>query len=88
MGILLYAAKNALRAKTEHQKHRYLRAAMDRLAARGWDRQDKIQYEINYAVESTGQSVKVPDQLKLSLYYYVVAYDPATKIIKSFELSL
>jgi predicted transposase/invertase (TIGR01784 family) len=41
IGILLYAAKNALRAKAEHQKYRYLRIAMDRLAERGWDRKDK-----------------------------------------------
>jgi predicted transposase YdaD len=41
MGILLYAAKNAMRAKAEHRKYRYLRIAMDHLAERGWDRNDK-----------------------------------------------
>jgi predicted transposase/invertase (TIGR01784 family) len=41
MGILLYAAKNAMHAKAEHRKYRYLRIAMDRLAERGWDRKDK-----------------------------------------------
>jgi hypothetical protein len=41
MGILLYAAKNAARAKAEHRKYRYLRIAMDRLAERGLDRKDK-----------------------------------------------
>jgi hypothetical protein len=41
IGILLYAAKNALHAKAEHQKYRYLRVAMDCLAERGWDRKDK-----------------------------------------------
>jgi hypothetical protein len=87
------------------------------------------QYEIDYKVESTGQSVKSSDRLKLNLYfdpvrrglelmeldialslqeadlnellssgsimdddatikriysYYIVAYDPATRVIKSF----
>jgi predicted transposase/invertase (TIGR01784 family) len=41
MGILLYAAKNALHTKVEHRKYRYLRVAMDRLAERGLDRKDK-----------------------------------------------
>jgi hypothetical protein len=41
MGILLYAAKNAFRAKAEGRKYRYLRVAMDRLAERGLDRKDK-----------------------------------------------
>jgi hypothetical protein len=90
------------------------------------------QYEINYAVESTGQSVKASDRLKLNLYfdpmrrslelmeldialssqetalrellesravladdvtvkrdycYYIVTYDPATRIIESFEVN-
>jgi predicted transposase YdaD len=40
-GILLYAAKNTLRTKSEHRKYRYLRIAMDHLARRGWDRQNK-----------------------------------------------
>jgi len=89
-----------------------------------------IQYEIDYTVESIGNSAKEPDRLKLNLYfgpvrrslelmeldialsaqesalreflesraalvdaatakrdfcYYVVAYDPATMVIKSYE---
>jgi hypothetical protein len=41
MGILLYAAKNALRTRAERQKYNYLRTAMDCLAERGWNRKDK-----------------------------------------------
>jgi predicted transposase YdaD len=39
--LLLYAAKHALQTKEQHQKYHYMKTAMTRLAAIGWNRKDK-----------------------------------------------